>query len=173
MALPDDQQLTLELAAVEVSSTRLAAVHGGHRQQRVGLVCRCALVLVGRAAARPVVHRQHRQAAGTFTGDSGAGGSFATVRLVVHRPSGTSGSGERTAEQPGLAASAPSPAFKGIGAALVLLGLLAAAALALAYRRVDDAARLLGSSSCADGDPLLERFAADADELSDFGGPSV
>ena len=60
-------------------------------------------------------------------------------------------------------------AFKGIGAALVLLGLLAAGALAYAYKRADDASELLGAS-CADGDPLMERFAASADDLSDFGG---
>ena len=56
-----------------------------------------------------------------------------------------------------------------IGAALVLLGVLAACALAYAYKRADDAAGVLGSS-CADGDPLMERFSATPDDLSDFGG---
>ncbi len=60
------------------------------------------------------------------------------------------------------------PAFKGVGAALILLGLLAASALAYAYRRADEAAQL--GTSDGHGDPLLERFAADADDLSDFGG---
>ena len=72
-------------------------------------------------------------------------------------------------------ASAPAsivgPAFKGIGAALILLGLLAAAALAYAYKRADDASELLGTS-CADGDPLMERFAATPEDLTDFGGTS-
>ena len=43
------------------------------------------------------------------------------------------------------------PAFKGIGAALVLLGLLAAAGLAYAYKRAEDAGGVL-ATSCADGD---------------------
>ena len=61
------------------------------------------------------------------------------------------------------------PAFKGIGAALVLLGLLAASALAYAYKRADDVGGVLGTS-CADGDPLMERFTASTDDLADFGG---
>jgi hypothetical protein len=46
---------------------------------------------------------------------------------------------------------------------------LAACALAYAYKRADDAAGVLGTS-CADGDPLMERFSATPDDLSDFGG---
>ena len=53
----------------------------------------------------------------------------------------------------------------------MLLGLLAASALAYAYKRADDAGELLGTS-CADGDPLMERFTASADDLADFGGTS-
>jgi hypothetical protein len=46
---------------------------------------------------------------------------------------------------------------------------LAAGALAYAYKRTDDASELLGTT-CAHGDPLMERFAATPDDLSDFGG---
>ena len=59
--------------------------------------------------------------------------------------------------------------FKGIGAALILLGLLAAAALAYLYKRADDMTDALGTT-CSDGDPLMERFTVTPDELSDFGG---
>ena len=52
---------------------------------------------------------------------------------------------------------------------LILVGLLAAGALAYAYKRADDASELLGTT-CAHGDPLMERFAATPDDLSDFGG---
>ena len=54
--------------------------------------------------------------------------------------------------------------FKGIGAALILLGLLAAAALAYLYKRADDLTEALGTT-CSDGDPLMERFNVTPDEF--------
>ena len=85
-------------------------------------------------------------------------------------PAGSStGGGQPGVAPPRRRRRSIAPAFKGIGAALVLLGLLAAAALAYAYKRADDATEVLGTA-CADGDPLMERFTASADDLTDFGG---
>ena len=112
---------------------------------------------------------------GSYTGDTGAGSSFSPG---TSGPSGNSGSGPGSGAGSGSGnplstssspASIVGPAFKGVGAALVLLGLLAAIALAYAYKRADDASELIGSS-CADGDPLMERFSATPDDLSGFGG---
>ena len=160
VALPNEQQLTLDLAAVQVSSTAsppsspaTAATRRARRRRR-------------RAVDRPVLHRQLRQRASPAT--RAARSSFADNRQHRLLTVGPEAAARPCSRPPDLGRRA---AFKGIGAALVLLGVLAAAALAFAYKRVDDASDLLGSSSCADGDPLLERFAANADDLSDFGGP--
>jgi hypothetical protein len=50
-----------------------------------------------------------------------------------------------------------------------LLGVLAALALAYAYKRADDASELLGTA-CADGDPLGSRFSDDGDDADEVGG---
>ncbi len=169
VALPNDQQLTLELAAVQVSSTASPPFTADAGNSGSGSSGASTSSSSGSNGSGPSF-TGNTGTAGTFTGDSGSGSSFEpTSSSSPSSPSGASGAGPSV--QSALPTSAISPAFKGIGAALVLLGVLAAAALAFAYRRVDDATRLLGSSSCADGDPLLERFAANADEISDFGGP--
>ena len=112
---------------------------------------------------------------GSYTGDTGQraarfspGTSGASAGSTGPGSGAGSGSGNplSTSSSP---ASIVGPAFKGVGAALVLLGLLAAIALAYAYKRADDASELIGSS-CADGDPLMERFSATPDDLSGFGG---
>jgi hypothetical protein len=171
VALPDDQQLTLELAALQVSSTASPPFTADTGNTGSGSSAGATDSSSSSGGSSPSFTGNTGTAAtaGSFTGDSGSGSSFEPTGSSSSSPSGTSGAGPSV--QSALPTSAITPAFKGIGAALVLLGILAAAALALAYRRVDDAARVLGSSSCADGDPLLERFAANPDELSDFGGP--
>ncbi len=176
VALPDDQQLTLELAALQVSSTASPPFTAGTGNTGSGSSAASTASSSGTGGSSPSFTGNSGTAgtagtAGSFTGDSGSGSSFEPTNSSPSSssPSGTSDIGPSA--QSALPTSAITPAFKGIGAALVLLGILAAAALAFAYRRMDDAARILGSSSCADGDPLLERFAANPDELSDFGGP--
>ncbi len=169
VALPNDQQLTLELAAVQVSSTASPPFTANTGNSGSSSAAASTSSSSGTGGTSPSFSG-NTGTAGSFTGDSGGGGSFEpTSSSSSSSPSGAGGAGPPV--QSALPTSAITPVFKGIGAALVLLGVLAAAALAFAYRRVDDAARLLGSSSCAEGDPLLERFAANADELSDFGGP--
>ena len=139
----------------QVSSTASPPFDGGHGQQRVGLVGAAVPSSSSGAGGSGTFTGNTGTAAGTFTGDSGAGGSFAPAGSSSHARRAPPAAGARPAEQPGLAASALAPAFKGIGAALVLLGLLAAAALALPTGGSTTPARILGSSSCADGDPLM------------------
>jgi hypothetical protein len=174
VALPDDQQLTLDLATVQVSSTASPAfVAGNSGNTGAGSA---AGTSTSAAVATPAV--SGNTGAGSVTGTSGSGGTFSGGTSGGSTPTGNSGSGSGgsgSGGSPTGTASAPTsailPAFKGIGAALVLLGLLAAAALAYAYKRAGDASEVLGTS-CADGDPLMERFAATPDEISDFGGTS-
>ncbi len=174
VALPDDQQLTLELAAVQVSSTASPPFTANTGNSGSGSSAASAVVFIerGRLGARSPA-TPARPPGPSPAIRAAEAPSNRRARRPRRRPRERAAAAATPSEQSGLATSAIAPAFKGIGAALVLLGLLAAAALALAYRRIDDAARVLGSSSCADGDPLLERFAANPDELSDFGGPSA
>jgi hypothetical protein len=94
---------------------------------------------------------------GSFAGSTGSGGSS---------PAGGNGTGSPTVSPQ---TSTVGETFKGIGAALILLGLLAAAALAYLYKRADDMTDALGTT-CSEGDPLMERFTVTPDELTDFGG---
>ena len=174
VALPNDQQLTLDLATVQVASTASPAFSAGN-SGNTGNSSASSSSLAS-AAGTNGSGGSGNSGSGSFTGDSGAGSSYGSGNSGSGSPSG-SGSGSTGAQTTAAApASIVGPAFKGIGAALVLLGLLAATALAYAYKRADDASELLGSS-CADGDPLMDRFTATPDDLSgfggdDFGGPS-
>ena len=167
IALPNDQQLTLDLATVQVNSTASPSFAAGNSGNS-------GAAASGSNGSNPsaVSSADIAGNSGTpgITGTTGTGGSFSG--------GGTSGGGTPTGSATGSGspvstASAPAsviaPAFKGIGAALVLLGVLAACALAYAYKRADAAGGVL-ATSCADGDPLMERFTASADDLSDFGG---
>ena len=159
-ALPNDQQLTLDLATVQVQSTaspNFLSGNSGNTGSGGGTA--------SSASTSPAFTGS--TGAGTFTGNSGLGGSFSA-------PGGTgsaapaSGSGAPSSAAPVTPALTPA-AFKGVGSALILLGLLAAAAMAYLYKRADDATELL-TANCADGDPVGERFAASAEDLNQFGG---
>jgi hypothetical protein len=106
----------------------------------------------------------------SFTGSTGAGtagSSFAgNTGSAGSSPSGSNGTGSPVVSPQSSTVGAT---FKGVGAALILLGLLAAAALAYLYKRADDMTDALGTT-CSEGDPLMERFTVTPDELSDFGG---
>jgi hypothetical protein len=165
VALPDDQQLTLELAPVSVSST--ASLPFTANSGNTGAIAPAAASASTPSSSSP-----------SLTGDSGSGATFAgNTGSGSYSPSSSGGtpssstptsSGSTPAQAAIAPASAVTPAFKGVGAALILLGLLAASTLAYAYKRADDVAQL--GTADAHGDPLLERFAASADDLSDFGG---
>jgi hypothetical protein len=171
VALPDDQELTLDLATLQVASTASPSFAAGNSGNS------------GAAASGSAPTTPSAVSSAAVTGNSGTAGTAGTTGSYGTGNTGTGGGGTAGGSTPtGSAAgsgtptstdSAPAsvvgPAFKGIGAALVILGLLAASALAYAYKRADDAAGVLGTS-CADGDPLMERFSATADDLSDFGG---
>jgi hypothetical protein len=169
VALPDDQQLTLELAPVSVSST--ASLPFTANTGNTGATAPAAAGASSPLSSTPSVTGDSGSGA-TFAGNTGGGGSYSPTSSGSTPSSSSSpptGSGSTPAEAI-APASAVTPAFKGVGAALILLGLLAASTLAYAYKRADDAAQL--GTTDAHGDPLLERFAASADDLSDFGGLS-
>ena len=169
VALPDDQQLTLDLATLQVSSTASPSFSAGNSGNTgAGGGAASATEATSAAIASPAT--TGNSGTGSFAGTTGTGSTSGGTPSGGTSPSGGAGTGTGS---PTDTASAPTsviaPAFKGIGAALVLLGLLAASALAYAYKRADDASELLGTS-CADGDPLMERFAATPEDLTDFGG---
>ena len=170
VALPDDQQLTLDLATLQVSSTASPAFAAGNSGNSGAASSSASAPSTPSAVSSAAVTGNSGTAgtegtSGSFgTGNTGTGGT--SDGSTPTGSTGSSGGPTSTASEP---TSVIAPAFKGIGAALVLLGVLAACALAYAYKRADDAAGVLGSS-CADGDPLMERFSATADDLSDFGG---
>ncbi len=168
VALPNDQQLTLDLATVQVSSTASPAFNAGNSGNTGSGSSSSSSPSTSSGSTAGIAGNS---GAGSVTSDSGAGSSFSPGSSGSSGNSGAgsgpgSGTTRSTASSP---ASIVGPAFKGVGAALVLLGLLAATALAYAYKRADDASELLGSS-CAGGDPLMERFTATPDDLTDFGG---
>jgi hypothetical protein len=174
VALPNDQQLTLDLATVQVSSTASPSFSAGNSGNTgSGAAASSSPSTSPGSSTTPGVTGNSGTAG--FTGSTGTGSTFSpasTGSATSPSSGGGSGSPLSTASSP---ASIIGPAFKGVGAALVLLGLLAATALAYAYRRADDASELLGTG-CADGDPLIERFNASIDDLSDptdFGGSNA
>jgi hypothetical protein len=171
VALPDDQQLTLDLATLQVSSTASPAYVAGNSGNSGSASASSSSTPSTPSAVSSAAIAGNSGTPGTAgtsgsysTGNTGTGGTSGGST-----PAGSTGAGGGPTSTDSAPASVVAPAFKGIGAALVLLGLLAASGLAYAYKRADDAAGVLGSS-CADGDPLMERFSATPDDLADFGG---
>ena len=166
VALPNDQQFTLDLATLQVSSTASPSFAAGNSGSAGGAAS-------GSNSSTPSAVSSSDIAGNSGTagiaGTTGTGGTFSggTSGATPSGSTSTSANPSSTASTP--TASVIAPAFKGVGAALVLLGLLAAAGLAYAYKRAEDAGGVL-ATSCADGDPLMERFTASADDLADFGG---
>ena len=159
VAVPDDQQLTLDLGTVQVSSTASPAFTAGTRQYRRGLVAarrRRASSAGGSAGAhRQQRHRRHRR---DLTGDSGSGSpSTGGTGRPAPAAIGLDGTGRVGGSQPA-----------GLGHHARLQGhrRRAGAARAPGRRRrwptptsgSTTPAELVGPA-CADGDPLIERFA--------------
>jgi hypothetical protein len=170
VALPNDQQLTLDLATLQVSSTASPSFAAGNSGNSGSAAS-------GSNGSNPSAVSSSDitgNSGGTpgFAGTTGTGGTFSggTSGSTPTGSTSTSGTPTSTASTP--TSSVIAPAFKGVGAALVLLGLLAAAGLAYAYKRAEDAGGVL-ATSCADGDPLMERFNASDDDLADFGGTNT
>jgi hypothetical protein len=165
IALPNSQVLTLDLGTVSVSSaasppftdtgstgsTDTSSTDSGS----------------GGGFVSPSTSSSDLSGGSTFGGSTGSGltggGTTGTASTATGgNPSSNNGGGS------GLPASAVTSAFKGIGSGLILLGVLASAAMAYAYKRADDASELVGTA-CADGDPLGSRF-SDADDGTDDAG---
>lgn len=171
LALPNDQQFTLDLATLQVSSTASPSFAAGNSGNSGAASASGSNSSTPSAVSSADIAGNSGTAG--FTGTTGTGGTYGGGTSGSTSPAGstsTSGSPTSTASSP--TASVIGPAFKGVGAALVLLGLLAAAGLAYAYKRAEDAGGVL-ATSCADGDPLMERFNASPDDLADFGGTTT
>jgi hypothetical protein len=159
-AIPNEQLITFYFGRVQVSSTaspNFVASNSGSTG-------------AGSSSASTGASTTGNSGSSSFTGSSGAGtgSSFAgNTGSAGSSPTGSSGAGGSPTVSPQT--STVGETFKGIGAALILLGLLAAAALAYLYKRADDMTDALGTT-CSEGDPLMERFTVTPDELSDFGG---
>ncbi len=160
LAVPNKQLLTLDLGTVTVSS---AAAPGFNSPSGNS----------GSAGAGAAGSGD-----GGTPGSPGTDASLGTTGNTGAVPAGTAGtsgnnpggnSSTTAGKDSSQPASAITPIFTGIGAGFVLLGLLAAAALAYGYKRVDDATELVGPV-CADGDPLSARFLDGDDSITDAGG---
>jgi hypothetical protein len=165
VAIPNEQLVTFYFGRVQVNSTASPSYAANTGSTGAG---------AAGTTSPPSSAPTGTTGSGGFTGNTGTAsspGSFAgsTGAGLGSTPAGTgsSPSGSSPAVLPQT--SAVGVTFKGIGAALILLGLLAAAALAYLYKRADDLTDALGTT-CSEGDPLMERFTVTPDELSDFGG---
>ncbi len=166
VALPNDQQLTLDLATLQVSSTASPAFAAGNSGSAGGAGSASSSSTPSAASSSDIAGNS--DTAG-IAGTTGTGGTFSGGTSGSTPSGSTSSSANPTSTASTPTSSVIAPAFKGVGAALVLLGLLAAAGLAYAYKRAEDAGGVL-ATSCAEGDPLMERFTASADDLAEFGG---
>ena len=165
VAIPNEQLITFYFGRVQVNSSASPAYVAGST----------GTTGAGPSSTAPSTGVSTTgNTGGGFTGSAGLGttGSFAGNTGTAGSTSPSSSTGTGT----GSGSPAVSPqtstvgdTFKGVGAALILLGLLAAAALAYLYKRADDLTEALGTT-CSEGDPLMERFNATPDDLSDFGG---
>lgn len=158
-AIPNEQLITFYFGRVQVSSTASPSFVASNSGS------------TGAASSTSTGASTTGNSGSSFSGSSGtAGSSFAgSTGSGGSSPTGSSGSGNGGSPTVSPQSSTVGETFKGIGAALILLGLLAAAALAYLYKRADDMTDALGTT-CSDGDPLMERFTVTPDELSDFGG---
>jgi hypothetical protein len=159
VAIPNEQQITLYLGRVQVNSTASP-----------NFVANSGSTGAGSSSLSAGASSTGNTGSG-FTGNTGLGssGTFAgnTGGSLGSTPAGSGGTGSSPTGSPQT--STVGATFKGVGAALILLGLLAAAALAYLYKRADDLTDALGTT-CSEGDPLMERFTVTPDELNDFGG---
>jgi hypothetical protein len=161
VAIPNQQLLTLYLGRVQVASTAAPA-----------FAANSGSTGAGSSAAPSAAPASTGNSGVGLTGGTGTGtGSFAgnTGTGVGSTPSGSTSPSTGSSPTVSPQTSTVGATFKGIGASLILLGLLAAAALAYLYKRADDLTDALGTT-CSEGDPLMERFTVTPDELNDFGG---
>jgi hypothetical protein len=161
VAIPNEQLVTFYFGRVQVSSTAspsfVASNSGSTGAAASSSSTSTGASTTGNTGSSSFAGSTGAGTGSSFAGNTGSGGSTS---------GGSTGTGSPVVSPQ---TSAVGATFKGIGAALILLGLLAAAALAYLYKRADDMTEALGAT-CSEGDPLMERFSATPDELSDFGG---
>jgi hypothetical protein len=164
IAIPNEQLITFDFGRVVVNSTASPSFTNSGATGNTG---------AGSTSPTSSAPTGTTGTAG-LTGNTGLGSSPGTFAGSTGTSPGSTPSS--TGSSPGGTSGAVTPqtstvgaTFKGIGAALILLGLLAAGALAYLYKRADDLTDALGTT-CSEGDPLMERFTVTPDELTDFGG---
>ncbi len=167
VAIPNEQQITIDLAHVAVSSTASPPFVANSGSTGAGSSASTGTTSA-LGSTPPSTGSSFTGNTGSTGGSSFSGGTTAGNTGSTPATGGSGGSASPTGSAP---TSAIAPTFKGVGALLLLLGLLAALALAYLYKRADDATEL-ATAACADGDPLGERFNAvpAEEELADFGG---
>ncbi len=162
VALPNAQVLTLDLGTVTVSSAASPAFvedDGGGTASDTG-----STTPSGDLGSTSLPSDLGSSFTPGSTGTGFSGGGTVPLSTGTTTPTATTGG---TGTSGGAPTSAVSPIFNGVGSGLILLGVLAALAMAYAYKRADDATELLGTA-CADGDPLGSRFSDD--DGTDAGG---
>ncbi len=154
VALPNQQVLTIDLGTVSVSSAASPAFvsNSGNTGNSGSGGSSLSPSDLGASSNSGLGGSSVLGNTGSTFGSSPTGGTTPTTGTGT--PTGNTGGGT------GQPASAVTPVFKGIGSGLILLGVLAAAAMAFAYKRADDASELVGAA-CTDGDPLGSRFSDD------------
>jgi hypothetical protein len=152
--LPDQQLLTLDFGTVTVASA--AAPSFSAPDATDGTAGSDGLA----SAFVPALSTGSYDPGSDGTGGSFGGSGVADAAAPSSAPTGSA------ADQP---TSALTPVFTGIGAGVVLLGVLAALAMAYAYKRVDDLSELTGAS-CANGDPLSDLFDEGGAPIDGAGG---
>jgi hypothetical protein len=162
VAIPNMQLLSLDLATVSVSATASPAFADDGSSDGTG-----STGSSGDGSSATTGSLDDGSTGGDFGGGSGLGlgGTGTTGALGATPTSGGTGTGSGSGLTTGAPTAATSPAFSGIGAGLILLGVLAALALAYTYKRVEDTTELLGSG-CAEGDPLNDLFKDTGDSIS-------
>jgi hypothetical protein len=160
VAIPDEQVITIDLATVTVSAAA---------SPPCGAACDTGSSTAPDDSSGDSGFTPSTGSTDTGSSDFGGttGGSTFGSGTTATNPTATSSA--PTGGTGGTALASAPAVFKGIGSALILLGVLAALALAYAYKRADDASELLGTA-CADGDPLGSRFSDDGDDVDEVGG---
>jgi len=153
VAVPDKQLLTLDLGTVTVSSAAAPGFNDTSESASSGTAGGSSLGSLADGSLGDAGSGFGGTGTDTGTGgNSSVGGTATTAHTGIGSPT-----------------SAITPIFGGIGAGLILLGLLASAALAYGYKRVDDATEMVGPV-CSEGDPLSSRFLDGPDSITDAGG---
>ncbi|HUC05458.1 MAG TPA: choice-of-anchor P family protein [Acidimicrobiales bacterium] len=150
--LPNEQEITIDFGTVTVSSSASPSFSGDTSSDTGSTTDTSGAVPSGTFTS-PTTTGTGSDFTGTVGGTPFSSGTTPSTGATTTSPTTSTGS-----TTPVVApTSAVTPVFKGIGSGLVLLGVLAALALAYTYKRVDDVSEFVGPA-CAGGDSMRRRF---------------